>query len=437
MGLGQRRICRSLRRKARGNGREQKGGKDDGNFFSAINTVLCSDQRRLQIGCYQVMIIALALRLHPRLASAHSGMGPQATMRALEREERRQQRAAIRRQKELERQAKEQAKLSALERAELEVSTFENQLDLLLSLHKEQGPAWDWQSVASCLLPPAPERLAQHELRARQQACFLAGANETTGETIAQAQSLDDQQYQQELAAHGAETARLEELKSLAHRILVGDLTAYTTALRQLSPLSELSVLGSTIHFTVHSTHLIECILNVAGPQIIPAETKSLTSAGKLSVKATPRARLHELYQDHICSCMLRVARESFALLPVDTLVVTARVESRGGRHSEEAVLSAVFPRGQLLKLEFDQLDPSDAIETFLHRGDFKASRKTAAFAPIVAFAAAEISGAPAKTAVPAELLAHARALGESLRAELASLSSPSTEPKSPPSQVQ
>jgi hypothetical protein len=358
-------------------------------------------------------------------------------MRASEREERRQQREAIRRQKELERQAKEQAKLSALERAELEVSAFENQLDLLLSVHKEQGTAWDWQSVASCLFPPAPERLAQHELRARQQACFLMAANQATADTIAQAQLLDDQQYQKELAAHDADVARLEELKALAHRIVVGDLAAYTTALSQLSPLSELSVLGSAIHFTVHDAQLVECVLNVAGPQIIPAETKSLTSAGKLSVKAMPRARLHELYQDHICSCVLRVARETFALLPVNTLLISVRVESTRGRHREEAVLSAVFPREQLLKLDFEHLDPSDAIETFLHRGDFKASRKTAAFAPIVAFAAADISRAPAKTAEPAELLAQARALSERLRADLASLSLFSTEGESPPSHVQ
>ncbi len=363
-------------------------------------------------------------------------MGPQATIRALEREERREQREAIRRQKELERQAKEQAKLSAVERAEFEVRTFENQLDLLLSVHKEQGPVWDWQSVASSLVPPAPERLCQHELRARQMACLLIGADQGTADTITQAQALDDQEYQQELAAHNADAARLEQLRSLAHRILAGDVTAYTTALTQLSPLSELSVLGSTIHFTVHSTQLIECILNVAGLQIIPAETKSLTSTGKLSVKPTPRARLHELYQDHICSCMLRVARETFALLPAETLLITARVEGTGRRHTEEAVLSAVFARERLLKLDFDRLDPSDAIETFVHRGDFKASRKTAAFAPIVAFAAADISPAPAKSAEVAELLGQVRSLSESLRADIRSLAPNSTESKSTASQL-
>ena len=40
---------------------------------------------------------------------------------------------------ELQRRAKEQAKLSALEQARLEVETYENRIDVLLSVHKEQG----------------------------------------------------------------------------------------------------------------------------------------------------------------------------------------------------------------------------------------------------------------------------------------------------------
>ena len=76
-------------------------------------------------------------------------MGWQATVREMEREERRQEREALRRQKELERQAKEQAKLSAIEQAHLEVSTYENRLDLLLSVHKDHGPSWDWAGIAA------------------------------------------------------------------------------------------------------------------------------------------------------------------------------------------------------------------------------------------------------------------------------------------------
>ena len=37
-----------------------------------------------------------------------------------------------------------------------------------------------------------------------------------------------------------------------------------------------------------------------------------------------PKGRFHEIYQDYLCGCLLRVAREVFALFPVDTVLVTA-----------------------------------------------------------------------------------------------------------------
>jgi hypothetical protein len=47
--------------------------------------------------------------------------------------------------------------------------------------------------------------------------------------------------------------------------------------------------------------------------------------------------------------------------------------------------------RTALARLDFERLDPSDAVEGFLHRGDFKASRKTGAFAPIAPLTPAQI----------------------------------------------
>lgn len=66
-------------------------------------------------------------------------MGWKGTLKAIEAAERRQQRDAQKRLRELERQSREQAKLSAIEQARLEVETHERGLDVLLSVYKEQG----------------------------------------------------------------------------------------------------------------------------------------------------------------------------------------------------------------------------------------------------------------------------------------------------------
>ena len=86
-------------------------------------------------------------------------MGYKAELRAMQAAERRQEREAQKRLRDLERQAKEQAKLSAIEQARLEVETHESRLDLLLSVHKEQGPTWDWSAVAASLPPPPPREV--------------------------------------------------------------------------------------------------------------------------------------------------------------------------------------------------------------------------------------------------------------------------------------
>lgn len=63
---------------------------------------------------------------------------------------------------------KEQAKLSAQEQARLEVDAFENELELLLSVHKEASPRFDWMEPLSALPPHKP---SGSDLAAYEQEC--------------------------------------------------------------------------------------------------------------------------------------------------------------------------------------------------------------------------------------------------------------------------
>lgn len=103
-----------------------------------------------------------------------------------------------------------------------------------------------------------------------------------------------------------------------------------------------------------------------------------------------PKSRFQEIYQDYVCGCLLRVARETFALLPAETLIVTALTDlfdSRTGHTAERPIFSAAIPRVTLNGLNFERLDPSAAMDNFLHRGDFKASRRGGGFIPITPLA--------------------------------------------------
>jgi len=349
-----------------------------------------------------------------------------ATYRAIQAAEHRQIREANRRQREAERQSREQMKLSELERARLEVETYENQLSMLLSVHREPSEVWDWLAISTSLPPPAPKRSAFHELRTKQTA-LVSTPNQREPLEIAMERSRleDERAFQEEVQRYSAVKEEWENLTSFARRILARELPAYTEALLRFNPFADISALGSSIQFTVHTEKLIESVVTVNGKHAIPSEVRTLTSTGKLSLKPMAKGRFHELYQDYVCSCVLRVAREVFALLPVDTVLVVASVNSADpltGKISAAPVLSVALPRGKKTALDFDHLDPSDALETLQHRGDFKASRKTEAFQSIIPFTPADVTQSSIHEMPLEDLIYRTAALRETVKAKIKEL---------------
>lgn len=307
--------------------------------------------------------------------------------------ERRQQREAKRRERELALRMKEMAKLSALEQAKLEVEAFENALNVLLTIHKEQGAAVDWLLVASSLPPCPPSRCSHIEFRARQRLA-IAQSPQDVDAVLEQARLQDDREYEESLRCHAERISKWERMNGLATRILAGDFGAYVAAVEELMPFEEVSNIGSALRFCAHSAKLAEITLVTNGRKCIPAEVKTLTAAGKVSVKAMPKSRFLEVYQDYACGCVLRAARELFAVLPIDTLLITATAEildTSTGQTGEKPFLSVAVPRATMNALNFDTLDPSDAVLAMTHRGDLKASRKTGDFEAVTPLSVGDI----------------------------------------------
>jgi hypothetical protein len=171
-----------------------------------------------------------------------------------------------------------------------------------------------------------------------------------------------------------------------------------------------------------------------------------------------PKGLFHEIYLDYLCGCVLRVAREVFTLLPVDTVLVTAAADSPDSRARqmvalislickryhlansldslteqmvEQPVLSVAMPRAVVARLNFDQLVPSDAMEHFQHRAEFKASRKTEAFQPITPLTPADIVGVQSEMSFQ-NILTSVQKMREELKSKIAelnpSLSAPTPE---------
>ena len=316
-----------------------------------------------------------------------------AAMRRAERDAQRRQRYAERERlrlgREISRMEKQMAKQALLDQARADVEEYEERLALLNGVHRTCGDVWDWHAVLNAPAPVAPvptrdaERAAAHRLDQYRPTFFERLFRKTKKHRaelearVAKARKNDENVNAGAHRKYLADIRGWEEQRDLASHILEGDVEAYREAVDGLNPFDEMTEIGCEVDFTFRDHTSIDVSIRVDGDQIVPSEVKGLLASGKLSVKKMPKGRFYELYQDYVCGCALRVAREIFALLPLKTALVTVStrmLNPQTGRQEEAALLSVIIPRQTLESLSFESLDPSDAMRNFNHRMGFKRS---------------------------------------------------------------
>jgi len=161
----------------------------------------------------------------------------------------------------------------------------------------------------------------------------------------------------------------------LSKLLLAGNGEEKIEAIKEFSPFSEITNLGSSVSFSVGGHSTVEATIHIHGNDIIPDEVKGLLKSGRLSVKKMPKGKFNELYQDYVCSCVLRVANELFSVIPDDLVAVTAIDEllnTKTGHLEKSPILSACVSRSTLGSLNMDSIDPSDSMSNFIHNMSFK-----------------------------------------------------------------
>lgn len=319
-------------------------------------------------------------------------MGWRGALRSVQASIRQAEREARRRQRELEKRQKEFEKMQELERAAYEVQLYENRIELLLSIHQDCGNNWDWEKIKSTPPPAKPIQTKKYEKNARQNLerynpsffdKLFRKVETKQAELIRNvqfAQKADEREFQDSFKVFEKKYSDWQENLELATRILNGETEAYEEAIKQINPFSEISEIGSNISFKIINSSIIEVTLHTNSEKVIPSEVKSLLKSGKLTVKQMPKSQFYELYQDYLCACVLRVARELFALLPIRATLITAvgnLLNAQTGHIEEQPVLSVFMPRANLDNLNFDMIDPSDSLSNFVHNMNFK---KTSGF---------------------------------------------------------
>ena len=93
-------------------------------------------------------------------------MGWRGALRSMAAAARQAERERVREARAAERAGREQARISALERASDAVERYEELIDSLLGFHKECSDEWNWKELISEPEPIKPDESHTHEIKA-------------------------------------------------------------------------------------------------------------------------------------------------------------------------------------------------------------------------------------------------------------------------------
>ena len=145
----------------------------------------------------------------------------------------------------------------------------------------------------------------------------------------------------------------------------------------------ELTEYGSGFEVGMLSSYAVEVEFDIMADEVVPVESAALTATGKLSKKKLSATNRLDIMQDYVCSCVLRIARDLFAILPVTTVLIHAQdsfIDTSIGNSVKQDILSVLITRDKMEIMDFDLIDPSDAMSNFIHNMKFL---KTKGFQPI------------------------------------------------------
>ena len=221
--------------------------------------------------------------------------------------------------------AKEQEKQALIEESQAKVAEYENYVNSIKSVHKATDGYIDWAALNKDEIPTNIVR--------------------------------------------GSETYKeWEALKKFSDRIVAGDVDAYLEVINEVKPYDDLLEYGSSFEVGTDKPDVLEVEFHVKSEQVVPNVEMSVKASGELSEKEMSKTNYYALMQDYICSTMIRIARDSFALLPVEKVYVHAVddvLNTATGHQDEVTLVSAEFDRNRLLSLNMEMIDPSDAVGGF------------------------------------------------------------------------
>ncbi len=165
--------------------------------------------------------------------------------------------------------------------------------------------------------------------------------------------------------------------------ILSGDIDTYYQVIETVDPFDAILDFGSEFEIGTDDPKSMTVEFNIKAADVLPKTKVEMTASGKLSEKELSQTAYYDIFQDYVCSMTIRIARDLFALLPIEKVLVHAvdmELNTATGNDEEVTYLSVLFDRTTFEKINLDKIDPSDSLDNFEYNMKFA---KTTGFKPV------------------------------------------------------
>lgn len=290
--------------------------------------------------------------------------------------------------KKAEKYQRQVEKENRIRDAHTAVDKFNNYLDDVVSFHKfcfSEKVSWEKLRDLSAPLEPKNEhdneRLARYKFENYTPNFFIKllqlenWRKKTLESKIQYAIETDLLKYAEEVDLYDTNYAEWESNRKMAEMVLDKNLLGYESAIKKYDAFYNSGKFAKNISLSNQSGTLdIEVeILDIE--DVIPRQTAKVLKNGAISEKEMPVSKYHSMYQDFVCSAILRISRECFTLFPIDECIINAKVlmlDRSSGHMQDQIILSLKIPRLTIDRLRFQDIDPSQCLKNFIHNMNFK-----------------------------------------------------------------
>jgi len=268
------------------------------------------------------------------------------------------------------------------------VQEYEEYVNYLISLHKSSSESLNWESLMAAPEPKLPLRKSDNQLIA-ESACrsfkpslidkLLGQGKQKHRELMDKAQKArqeDDLIYNFTLKEFKSDLIDWTKIQSVSKGVTSRDPASYEEAIEFFTPFFPVTVLGVLLEYEA-SDEVIIISLGINAKDIVPDFVPNQLTSGKIKLQDMQDLDFFRLFHSFLCSCALRIARETFALLPVKHVLLNVyehNVSHPPDAKSTRAILSVKFNEQLFSNVDFDSEDCTALVKLFPHNITFSAS---------------------------------------------------------------